>query len=446
MKRHPHPLWLWYRLWRFWPLLLIPAARLLYARVTGAAPVGLGRDGVGALLLGGGAVWFWCTTRYGAGRRCAVLREGIWRRERRVFLSRVTAVGIVRTPLLGLCRARQVWLYAADRRRGTGLSLYLDRDTARRFWPRTTHPHRIRRFWPTLVLAVSGSNAAVGLLTAIVPLRQATRLWGEQAAGELVSFADRFIMLGIPPVLKVAVLFLLVGWAVAFVRNLLRYAGFSAVADEEEICLQGGAFTRRDIRFSRRDVTALVLRQTLPMRLLRLYSASVTLIGSGKEESVRPVIVPAAGERALLQDLDRLMPGHRRRGTCHRPNRRGQRRYLWAPFICLAAGTVPPFFSALWRPLACLWLTAAFWWFLVRLWGCRMAGCTVTEDYLLLRYPRGLALYTVAIPRQAVERVELRQSPWQRRSGLCHMTVSTGGGRHRLWGMRKVEMEAELFL
>ena len=445
MKRHPHPLWLWYHLRRFWPLLFIPAARLLYARVTGEAPAGLGRDGVAALLLIGGAVWLWRTTHYAADARGAVLWEGIWRRERRVFLSRVTAVGIVRTPLMGLCRARRVWLYAAGRRKGTGFSLYLDRESAQRFGVRRACPCRIRRFWPTLVLSLSGSNAVVGLLTAILPLRHAARLWGEWAAAELVTLADRFILLNLPPAFKALVLCLLAGWTVAFVRNLLRYAGFSVETEGEELCLRGGVFTRRNIRFSRREVMAVLLRQTLPMGLLRLYSASAALAGRGRTESVRPVLVPAAGERALSRELYRLFPGRRTPGAFHHPPRAGQRRYLWAPFLWLTAGAILPFGGSLWRPLAGFWLAAAGWWYAVRLWGCRAAGCVATEDYLLLRYPRGLALYTAVIPRGAVEAVELCQSPWQRQSGLCTVVVSTGGGRHRLWGLRRATVKAELF-
>lgn len=441
MRRHPHPLWLFYRLRRYWPLLLVPAVRLWNRRAGESAIVGLGWDGIMALLLVGAALWLWRTSVYTVDDRGVVLRERRWyRSQRRVYLSRVAAVGILRAPLMGLCGARRVWLYAPAGRRAAELSLYLSQQSARQFWPQTDRPHRIRHFWPTLVLAASGSNAAVGLLTAAVPLRQAARLWGGRGAGELVTFADRALAWGLPPVLEAGALLLLLGWGVAFWRNMWHYAGFSAQADGDGVWLRSGIVTRRDIWFSSQEMTALCLRQTLFMRLFGLYSASVRLPGRGKREETRPVLIPAAGRGALVRELFRLLPGEKRVGVVCRPTVEGCRRYLLAPFLWLAASGLPLLFGTLWRPLTGLWLAATFWWLCVRLCGWQTAGVTVTEDYLLLRYPRGLALYTVAIPRQAVEAVELRQSPFQRRRGLCQVVVHTGGGRHRVWSLPQDEL------
>ena len=58
-----------------------------------------------------------------------------------------------------------------------------------------------------------------------------------------------------------------------------------------------------------------------------------------------------------------------------------------------------------------------------------MAGAAVTRDYIFLRFPRGLKLYTVCIRRSAADAVVIRQSPWQRRSGQCRLEVQISGSR-----------------
>ena len=308
MKRRPHTLWLLYILKRWWPLLLVLAGRLLYLLVRGASLWALRWDIAAAAALCLWSFWRWRSVSYAVGRHVHVQKGYFWRRQQCLPIGYASAVGIECTPLMWLFRGRRVWFYTAGGRKGERLSLFLPRQSALRFWPNIKTAHRVRRFWRTLVLSTSASNAAVGLLTVAVPLRQMLRLLGDRSAGELYTLADKLLTWGLSPLINTLLLLLLIGWGVAFVRNLLRYAGFSVTANAQGLCVRCGRPVRQDMWIARRDITALELYQTLSMRLCGLYSAAVTVRGCRQRERAHPVIVPAAGRQALQQELWRLLP------------------------------------------------------------------------------------------------------------------------------------------
>lgn len=102
------------------------------------------------------------------------------------------------------------------------------------------------------------------------------------------------LYLGSSPAESMANLFVL-GWAFSFLRSLMRYAGFYARQEGEQLHLVSGLVTRRDVLIDTGKITTLELRQTLFMKLFRLRTATITAAGYGREKGARPVIVPGAG-------------------------------------------------------------------------------------------------------------------------------------------------------
>ena len=66
-------------------------------------------------------------------------------------------------------------------------------------------------------------------------------------------------------------------------RQLMRYAGFYARQEGEQLHLVSGLVTRRDVLIDTGKITTLELRQTLFMKLFRLRTATITAAGYGRE-------------------------------------------------------------------------------------------------------------------------------------------------------------------
>jgi uncharacterized membrane protein YdbT with pleckstrin-like domain len=286
------------------------------------------------------------------------------------------------------------------------------------------------------VMALTGSNAAVGLITAAPLLRQAGRALGEGFPQNVTDAVNGLLWQGLPPLLQTAGNLVLLGWGVSALRTFLRYVGFYAQREEEHLHLVSGLFTRRDVLIDCEKITALELRQTLTMRMLGLSSAVITAAGYGRDVGTRPILVPAARRRALADCLNRLLPEY----PTHVPLlfAVSRWRYVWAPLLFVSVGVGLSLFGGLWRILTAAWVAVGGWWLLVRLLGYTQAGFGITPTAVALCYPRGLSLCRVYLPREVTDCITLSQSPFQRLKGTCTVQVRCFGEkrrRHRVWGL-----------
>ncbi len=432
------------RRWRF--LLFVPLIRMAAAVLHGELPT-VHRYGpvVGAALVG--YVWLkWRSCRYRLSalenHRSHVLeiRQGICTQKTlRVSAEDAASVEIERTPLLWLLRGRRILISTAGLRRRADALLYLSSAQARHLFSLKHHQYDYRAVrWPILVMALTGSNAAVGLLTISPVLRHSGKLLGNSVTQEVVGKINRLAELGLSPLLPTIGNVLLAGWLVSAVRNFLRYEGFRAYRDEHVLHLSSGLLTHRDILIDQDKITALELRQTLTMRLWSLQTAIVTAAGYGRSVGTRPVLIPAARPRDLSDCLDRLLPGFPINDQPASPSRRSCKRYIAPPLLLLLVGSWLWFFGGWWYGLSALWMLFSLWWLVIRGVGFCCAGFGYDASAVLLCYPRGLAVYRVYLPRSSVDCVIVTRSRNQRRNGLCTVTVRCFGEKkrtHRVWGL-----------
>lgn len=439
----PYAAYAVYDIKRFWVVLTLPFLRAIAAQVTGAAPVSPWESLLAATLVAH-AVIKWRTCRYElshgeSGRFHTVrIRQGVFvRRALRICADDAASVEVECTPLLWILGGRRIRISTAGLRRRADAILYLSASRTRRlFSPKRQGGTAVRaRWWPVLVMAVSGSNAAVGLLTAAPLLHQAGKLMGQQLPQAVLSAAQEAFIKGVPALLQAGGNVFVFGWAFAAVRTLLRYIRFHAGRDGELLHLTSGLFTRRHVFIDRSKITALELRQTLTMRLMGVYTAVITAAGYGRDAGARPVLIPAARPYNLCRELEQLLPGYPvgvPRLSCIE-----RWRYILWPLLWLFGGILSAFMG-LWRPAAALITIVAAWWLTVRLLGAREAGIGITDTAVTVCYPRGLALYQVHLPRDVTDCITFTQTPFQKKRDICTVEVRCYGEkrrRHRVWSI-----------
>ncbi len=446
MEQRPYFAYAFYdlRRWRF--LLLVPLLRVIADLLHGEPPTVYRYEPVmGAVLIG--YVWMkWRRGRYrisadGDGRSPVLeIRQGICtRRTLRISAGDAASVEIERTPLLWLLQGRRVLVNTAGLRRRADALLYLSVNQARSWF---SLKHRCYDYcaarWPVLVMALTGSNAAVGLLTISPVLRHSGKLLGGSVTQDVIGKIGRWMSWGVPSLLQITANVLLIGWLASAVKNVLRYEGFCAYRDNGFLHLSSGLLTHRDVLIDRDKITALELRQTLTMRLWSLQTAIVTVAGYGRDIGTRPVLIPAARPRDLSACLDRLLPGFPINDQPVSPARRSFRRYVTAPLAFLIGGLGLWFFGSWWYGAAVLWTLFSLWWLAIRTIGFYQAGFGYDSSAVLLCYPRGLALHRVYLPRPVVDCVVITRSRYQRKQGFCTVTVRCFGEKkrtHRVWGL-----------
>lgn len=443
MEQRPHFSYVLYDLKRFRVLILVPLTRMLIQLFQRRAPQIHHYEIVILVVLVGYSVLKWLTCRYRlvASTRIHTIgvRQGIvFRRTVHISAEDAASVEIERTPLLWLFGGRRIRVNTAGVRRRADVQLYLSAARTREvFTPQSgSRNYRASRL-PVLILSLTGSNAAVGALTAAPLLNRLSRVLGETAM-DVVGQAATLLHSGLPSTLRLLANVLVIGWGVAAVGTFTRYIGFRARREADRLHLISGLFTRRDVLIGANKITALELRQTLTMRLFSLYTAVITAAGYGRELGARPVLIPAARQRGVAEGLECLLPCYPVCAALLRPTRRAVWRYLLPPFLLLIAGVGLGVMGRWWRTVTAVMTVWAVWWLIVRVWGWQQAGFGCNEEAVSLRYPRGLALYHVHFPREVVDCVSVTRSYFQRRRGTCTVRVRCFGEKkrtHRVWGL-----------
>ena len=378
------------------------------------------------------------------------LSQGVvLRRALRISAEDAASVEMERTPLLWILGGRRIRVNTAGLRRKSDAVLYLSAAQAKNLMGGIGRAGKNRyaaRLWPVLVMSASSSNAALGLLALAPALRQTGRILGEELPGEVVGLFRRFVSLGLPPLLENVANVLVLGWAFAFLRSLLRYLGFRAERQGNRLHLVSGLFTRRDVLIDCDKITALELRQTLFMRLFGLYTAVITAAGYGRDSGARPVLIPAARPKELCAALDVLLPDYPICTSILRPRKTALFGYLAPAFWLLAGCLLPLWMGGLWTVVAALWAVGASWWLLVRFLGFYQAGFGVGRGAAAICYSRGLALYRVYIPLEVTDCAVIRRSPWQCRSGGCTVDLRCFGEKRRRHRVRHLPYDQALDL
>lgn len=438
MEFRPYGVYALYDMRRWWPFLFW----LLWQLVVAQPIQQYMAYGIGAALMLYSVIKWRCA-RYRVSSCTHSCFHGIGVRQGLVFRKALhiaaedaASVEIERTPLLWLCGGRRVRVSTAGLRRRADAVLYLPARQVRELFALSGWGDKRYRVkvWPVVVMALTGSNAVVGLLTAVPLLRWVGRLYGEQ----LTPNAHMLLNADLPLLFRTAANFLLLGWGVSVGKMFLRYRGFYANAHASHLHLVSGLFTRRDVLIDRDKITGIELRQTLWMRLCGLYTAIITAAGYGRDMGARPVLIPAGDARTVAEGLYRLLPEFPIKRARLKPIACARWRYMWAPTVCLVFSGALWWQGAFWRVAALLIVFVSLWWGAVRWIGYGDAGFGADQAAVTIWYPKGLALYRVYLPRDVVDHVRVTQSPWQRRNGSCTVSVRCFGEkkrRHRVRGL-----------
>lgn len=305
-----------------------------------------------------------------------------------------------------------------------------------------------------LALAAASQMSAGGQAVALVVLlvNGANQLieWGLL---DIVGKGDE-LLAGISPVIVPAVLAflavaLLLGAAVSFVVNLVRYAGYRVERYADRVVVEHGLLSRSSRALATGRVQYVVVRQGIIRQFIGYAEVTAQVVSAPGEKDGEPsgsvllhpfirmdevdaflaeVLPDYAGVMGHVE-LGRLGPVARRRSVV--------RAVIWWPFataIFLGAqwlfGLSGLLESAGWllEPL----LVAAAVLSVVLLvglvadallaWGAARYGHTDRE---LVLVTGGLTRLTVIAPRARLQRMEVRANPFQRRAGVATLSVRT---------------------
>lgn len=322
-----------------------------------------------------------------------------------------------------------------------------------------------------LVLAAASQMSAGGQALALVVLlgNAVTALseWGLlDLSGQGSELVAGFGATLVPMVLGFLVVALLLGAAVSFVVNLVRYTGYRVERYADRVVVEHGLLSRSSRALAAGRVQYVAVRQGILRQLIGYAEVTAQVVAAPGEKDGEPSgsvllhpfirmgevdaflaeVLPDYSGVLGLVELGRLGPVARRRAVV--------RAVIWWPFataILLGAqwlfGLSGLLESAGWllEPLliAAAVLSVVLLVGLVvdalRAWGAARYGHTARE---LVLVTGGLTRLTVIAPRTRLQRMEMRASPFQRRAGVATLSVRTAAGDSDGLGLRDLPEKA----
>ena len=297
---------------------------------------------------------------------------------------------------------------------------------------------------------MSAGSQAVALVVLLVNGANQLIEWGLL---DVVGRGDEFVASVSPALVPVVLAFLavalLLGAAVSFVVNLVRYAGYRVERYADRVVVEHGLLSRSSRALAAGRVQYVVVRQGIIRQLIGYAEVTAQVVAAPGEKDGEPSgsvllhplirmgevdaflaeVLPSYSGVLGSVELGRLGPVARRRAVV--------RAVIWWPFataIFFGAhwlfGLSGLLESAAWllEPLlvAAVVLSAVLLVGLVadalRAWGAARYG---HADRELVLVTGGITRLTVIAPRARLQRMEVRANPFQRRAGAATLSART---------------------
>lgn len=305
-----------------------------------------------------------------------------------------------------------------------------------------------------VILSLITTNYFAGVTFLSVFITKVGDILGEEIAGRVygtLAHVAQLVALGIPPVAVFLAVLLLLGWAISFARNLIRYYNFCITRAPHRLFITGGIFVQREYSVLFNKIHFLDIQQTLFTKILGIYSAYIKCSGYGKSDDIRPVIIPAAGKKAYRQYLQKLVPEFLLSERTIGPNLFSIFKFIIDPLGLLLADPLLwwvlckllPSWESLITVVALLLLVPILWFLCLRVADFLQSGIGVQKDCYTLRYSKGFTLHTVVVHRDKIARVRCRQSIIQMGDDACDVFIYTYGEgltRHHLKNLPRQEV------
>lgn len=244
-----------------------------------------------------------------------------------------------------------------------------------------------------------------------------------------------FVHLGLILVLLGLVLVLLVFYIFSVIVLVAKYYHFSLKKEDNQFQMQYGFFKTKKTSISQNRIQAVVVKQTLLRRMLRIASVKLVIISnSNKEEAEKDIVImPVIETENLNRFLKKFFP--------HIPvdnltiKSADSRTYYYdlrnAMIFSLVTDIILGllvFKASTWWVLVVVIVSAIFWLPESYLNARRARVSLMSDNYLFLQNNQVTSKNSYFVPKNSIQLLERRQSVWLSKKKFAHLLLSCRSG------------------
>ena len=442
MKNKTSPVYVAVFLYRFaFVLFFIPLQRVVSAGTSLPSAIHLYRINILAIpLICVWAVLCYNHIKYSSNRHIIRTDKGVLlKHSTENFMKNSDFIRISANPLFRLLSVCRLQITASH----STQTLYLNKKESYRiiekFFNKSKSPHREFKssFLSVLIFSVSFSSALTGLLSAIPLLRNIAGILGEEQTNTILSNADLWVVTGytaLPPFLRILSTLILLAWTTGATIEFLRYYPMKIRIHKNFITTEKGLLTKHLTCIKKTAISAVIIRQSILLYLLRLYTIETIIKSERKEESV-PLLL-ATDKNKCEKLLLCLTPRQSNRNLI-KPPQKAFLSYVYKPLLFISALSVFYIITENLSPYKIeihLMLFVTLWlclWFIFSAVAFFRCGIYLCNSQLVISTTDKLNFIRVHIPKDKIKGVKITQNIFQRRKGLCNLYIYLLSGHRK---------------
>ncbi|MFC6322548.1 PH domain-containing protein [Companilactobacillus baiquanensis] len=246
--------------------------------------------------------------------------------------------------------------------------------------------------------------------------------------------ADEMQHLGIFLMILGLVIVLLIFYVISVFVLIAKYYHFNLVKDNDQFQMKYGLFKTKRTTISMNRVQAVVIKQTLLRRFLKIASVKLVIISNSKKEDTEKdiIIMPVIEMAELDKFLQQFFP--------HIPVEKvktysaSKKTYYYDLRNAIIIGAIADIifaiftFKIVWLWIAFIVLTIVFVVIPAYLKAKRTTISVLDDNFLYLKNNKLFTKNIYYIPKSSIQLVERRQSIWLKRKLFAHLKISCRSG------------------
>ena len=141
-------------------------------------------------------------------------------------------------------------------------------------------------------------------------------------------------------IIAIIIIVYLIAVVMSIVKAVIKYYAFSVWADEDTLKVQYGLLNKKSFSLQKSKINGIILKQSFLMRVFKLYSAEVIVIGYGDKSeeggTEKAIIFPIAKKEKIKEIVNSVLPEYSLDYSLCKPERKAIRYFFFNPLFIFA--------------------------------------------------------------------------------------------------------------
>ena len=294
------------------------------------------------------------------------------------------------------------------------------------------------------------SNTLSGAILIATLIYQSGQYIGRELESRVMFTVDEItkkLSLDLPPAAIYLSLFIICGWVLSFILNMLRYWKFSASRKGSNLKVISGFIIKRIHNISTPKINYVDFRQSLLTMLFRVSSVHIHCTGYGKIKRELAVLIPITTKHQVINSLRMLLPEFKPSNPSVVPGPHQMQRFilfpviyiLATPLIALILMRIFPSWIEMIIFIAFVFEIPFIWGLIVKIVANYSTGIGKKDDFVIIKYNRLYSFHQLIIPQSKICSVKISQTPFQKTTNDCTVIFYTHAEhtkKHKVYNLR----------